>query len=294
MPLPSPDWLPQASTVSLGGLGTVEVRDSGPSPTGSTLLLLHGWTVTADLNWYRCYEPLVAAGHRVIAFDQRGHGHGLRVPGRFTLEACVADAVRVIDELGIDRVTAVGYSMGGCIAQLLARDHADRLDGLVLCATARRFRGRGRERAWFSLLHPIAGTTRRVPPTARHRVFGHLLGRRSLTGDVGPWALAELAKADPQSLLDAGTALYGFDSTSWLATITTPTSVVITERDATVPAHRQHRLADAIPDASRHSVEGGHTVCVNAPARFLPPLEAALTDVGTDRRAGGTPQALNR
>jgi hypothetical protein len=110
-------------------------------------------------------------------------------------------------------------------------------------------------------------------------VFKRLLGRRSLTGDIGPWALGELATADPQGLLDAGTALYRFDSSAWLGQLAVASAVVVTERDVTVPPHRQHRLADALTRATRHSVDGGHAVCVNAPGRFVPALRQALDDV---------------
>lgn len=288
MALPVPGWLPAATTVELAGIGPVAVRDSGPGPA-STVVLLHGWTVSADLNWYRCYEPLVGAGHRVVAWDQRGHGNTPR-RGVFRLADCAADTVGLTTALGLDRFTLVGYSMGGCVAQLVARDHAPRLEGLVLCATARRFRGRGRERARFALLPPLSRAARAAPPQARRRVFGHLLGRRSLTGDIGPWALGELAKADPQALLEAGTELYAFDSSPWLATITTPTAVVVTERDTTVPARRQHRLAAHIPGATVHGVPGGHAVVVGSPDRFVGPLLSAIASV--NGRAGATVATL--
>ena len=42
------------------------------------VVLLHGWLVTADLNWHAAYAPLHEAGYRVLALDHRGHGRGLR------------------------------------------------------------------------------------------------------------------------------------------------------------------------------------------------------------------------
>ncbi|MFM7427598.1 MAG: alpha/beta fold hydrolase, partial [Elainella sp.] len=47
-------------------------------PRGApTVILLHGWTATADLNWFTCFEPL-GEHFRVLAPDHRGHGRGLR------------------------------------------------------------------------------------------------------------------------------------------------------------------------------------------------------------------------
>ncbi len=70
----APPW----REVHLPGLGKMRIRDSGPpeaDPDAPTVLLLHGWTVSADLNWCRTYGPL-ARRARVVAWDQRGHGSG--------------------------------------------------------------------------------------------------------------------------------------------------------------------------------------------------------------------------
>ena len=91
----------------------------------------------ADLNWWTVYDDLAARGNRVIALDHRGHGRGLRTPEQFRLVDCAHDAAATSRaELGCTWVTAVGYSMGGPITQLLAREHPQLVDGVVCCATA--------------------------------------------------------------------------------------------------------------------------------------------------------------
>ena len=72
----------------------------------------------------------------MLAIDHRGHGRGLRSPAPFRLVDCADDAAALLRTLGAGPVIAVGYSMGGPIASLLARSHPDRSSGLVLCATA--------------------------------------------------------------------------------------------------------------------------------------------------------------
>ena len=67
--------LPPARFVELEGRGTVMVRDHGGTPDAPVLALLHGWTATADLNWFTSYRAL-GDHYRLIAFDHRGPGTG--------------------------------------------------------------------------------------------------------------------------------------------------------------------------------------------------------------------------
>ncbi|HRE00655.1 MAG TPA: alpha/beta fold hydrolase, partial [Ilumatobacteraceae bacterium] len=81
-------------------------------------MLLHGWTASADLNWFLTYFP-IGRDYRVVAIDHRGHGRGIRSRRAFRLADCADDAVALADELGIERFIPIGYSMGGPIAQLV-------------------------------------------------------------------------------------------------------------------------------------------------------------------------------
>jgi 3-oxoadipate enol-lactonase len=76
------------------------------------------------------------AGFRVLRYDTRGHGASDVPDGAYTLDQLVADAVALLDALGIPKVSFVGLSMGGMIAQGLALAHAGRVDHLVLCDTS--------------------------------------------------------------------------------------------------------------------------------------------------------------
>src|SRR4051812_39564627 len=129
-----PAELPPGRIVLLPGRGETLVRDSGGD--GPVVLLLHGWVASADLNWAPVYAAVRDAGFRVVALDHRGHGRGLRSTEPFRLTDCAADAAALLRELGTGPAIAVGYSMGGPIAQLMARDHGELVDGLVMGATA--------------------------------------------------------------------------------------------------------------------------------------------------------------
>lgn len=274
--------LPPGRHLELPGRGTTFVREVAGPPGAPTVLLLHGWTASADLNWFPSYWPL-GRRFRVVAIDHRGHGRGIRSSRRFRLTDCADDAAAALRVLGIDRVIAVGYSMGGPVAQLLWHRHRALVGGLVLCATSRNFRGHPRERMWFSVLPGLAAAARITPPTVRRRVADRVLANRLEGGPLAGWAVDELRRNDPLVLAQAGHAIGGFSSHEWIGQVDVPTAVVVTEDDTVVPPHRQRKLAAAVPGATVHPVRGDHGVCVAAPGRFVPVLLDACSSVA--RRA---------
>jgi pimeloyl-ACP methyl ester carboxylesterase len=128
-----------------------------PSPSCPTILLLHGWTATADLNFANLYGPL-AGRFGLVAPDIRGHGGGPRSASPFLLEQCADDAVVLVQHLGAAPVILLGYSMGGAVALLLARRHPEIVSGVILCATAAHFGSNPVERAALATLG-VAGRT---------------------------------------------------------------------------------------------------------------------------------------
>jgi pimeloyl-ACP methyl ester carboxylesterase len=270
--------LPPGRHVELPGRGTTFVRELDGPADAPTLFLLHGWTATADLNFFAVL-PELAGRYRVVTIDHRGHGRGIRGRGRFRLADCADDAAAVLDTLGIDSVVPVGYSMGGPIAQLLWRRHPERVDGLVLCATSRNFAGSPAARAGFSMFQPFALATRLTPDAVRTKAYARLLARRN--GAMTEWAQHEVQRHDPVALAEAGAAIGRFTSHEWIGGVDVPTAVVITENDRVVGPHRQEKLAAAIPGATVHRVPGDHTVCVTEPHLFAPVLRDALASVAT-------------
>src|SRR5215218_8885696 len=81
-PLPPP--LPPGRVVAVPGRGEVFVREQPGPPHGPPVLLLHGWTASADLNWWRIYDHVPTVGS-LLAIDHRGHGRGIRSDEPFTL-----------------------------------------------------------------------------------------------------------------------------------------------------------------------------------------------------------------
>jgi pimeloyl-ACP methyl ester carboxylesterase len=288
VPSAGPHWeIPAGRHVELPGRGTTFVREiEGPSPDAPAVVLLHGLGATGALNWFSAFRPL-AAHFRVVAVDHRGHGRGLRTRRRFRLADCADDVAALADALGIESFIPVGYSMGGPIAQLVWHRHLDRVDGLVLCATSRNFRGRWRERVQFAGLGLLVAGLRVAPRRAVQEVAEQLLIELPDRVD-SRWALSELRNHDLRMVLEAAEALGRYTSSDWIGAIDVPVSVVVTADDRLVPARRQVKLAGEIPSAVIHVVDGTHMVAGNDPQRFAETLVEACELVA--RRSGRHPR----
>ncbi len=230
--------------------------------------------VTADINWIHVYQPLIDAGYRVIALDHRGHGRGIRPAAPFRLVDCALDAAAVIDALGVGPVIAAGYSMGGPIAQLLARARPDLVGGLVLCATTPEWRGREFERLWR-----IMGLARVVVSLAPLGFWTTMMRLNGLADDpTATWLIGELGRCSPATLAEAGRELGRFDSRPWLSELRMPTAVVVTADDLSVPPGRQRAMA-AQMGAVVFDVPGDHLVARLSGGAFNAGLVAALAHV---------------
>ena len=269
--------MPHGAAMELPGRGTTFVRTMPGPPNAPTVLLLHGWTASADLNWFTCYVPL-AQHYRVVALDHRGHGRGIRSRKTFRLEDCADDAVAVCDVLGIDKFIPVGYSMGGPIAQLIWRRHRARTAGLVLCATSSHFSTSRQERLSFLGISGLAAVARLTPVQARQWLTEQFYLQRK-TDQWEPWALHEAARHDWRAVLEAGRALGNFSSRDWVNEVDVPTSTLITMRDRVVPVRRQIRLFEAIPDAEAFRVDADHDAVVANAKQFVPTLLRACRSV---------------
>lgn len=263
--------LPPGRALELPGRGTTFVRELAGPAGAPTVVLLHGWTVNADLNWFTAYRRL-GERFRVVAIDHRGHGQGIRSRRRFRLADCADDVAAVCSVLGIETCIPVGYSMGGPVAMLTWHRHRQLVDGLVLCATSPYFRGTDQERQLFSLLPVVAGAGRMTPRPLRQAIAGRLLGGRTDDTPFGEWARTQIAQADPVAVAEAGTSLGRFDARGWLDQVDLPTAVVRTTYDRSVPPKRQAELAATIPGARTIHVDADHAACVTAADRFVPAL----------------------
>jgi pimeloyl-ACP methyl ester carboxylesterase len=107
-----------------------------PGPPVRTILLLHGFASNRDEGWKRTgwHQALGRRGFRVIAMDQRGHGESMKShdPADYGRAALAADAIALLDYLGVGQPEVFGYSMGTRTALQIAIDAPQRVNNLIL------------------------------------------------------------------------------------------------------------------------------------------------------------------
>jgi 3-oxoadipate enol-lactonase len=271
-PVP-PVELPPARTIVAPGRGELFLRDTGGD--GPTVMLLHGWVASADLNWCGAFADLAGAGYRVLAIDHRGHGRGLRALTPFQMTDCAADAAAALRMLDAAPAIVAGYSMGGAVAQLMARDHPDVVGGMVLSGTAQHWQDPETRRALRAL--GLAGLMLSVAPRLTWRALFRRVGLTDSPETA--WALSEMMRHSVRDVVEAGRELARFDSRPWLRPLPIPTAVVLTARDDAVAPAKQRELAAAL-EAQVFEVPLRHLEITTNSRTYNPVLLRALAAVG--------------
>lgn len=227
-------------------------------PADQAILLVHG--ACASMLWWEVElcERIAAAGRFVIRFDNRDTGRSVCYPaGRpgYSLRDLAADAIGVLDALGVGRAHLVGRSMAGAIVTTAALRHPDRVASLTLVSTTTGAADLPPMSADF--LRHVGGSG---PDPADHAaVVDHIVGlMRAYSGD-SPYhdedAVRSLAARDVARTRDIGACLTNhfvieLDAPGELEDIAAPTLVVHGELDPVFPLPHGRALVAAIPGAT--------------------------------------------
>ena len=278
--------------VTIPGRGRFVVWDAPGPPGAPVLVLFHGVTLNATLNWSGVV-PALSRHYRVLTLDLPGHGRGIRSGVPFRLEDCADDVAAVAAAFGIPQLVPVGFSMGGMVAQLMWQRHPDLTAGLVLCSTARNVSGSVWERSAAMMIPGLMATAAWIP--AMYPLGADVLGTSLLDGvtEAAPrrWAMEQMRRTSLLNAMSAVQAACQFTSHRWIGSVDVPTAVVVTNRDRIVPIRRQWKLADAVPGSVVHEIDAGHGVFLDAPDTFAAALLDACASVTSGTGSGLTESA---
>jgi 3-oxoadipate enol-lactonase len=104
-------------------------------PTDAPWLMFSN-SLATDLSMWDEQTAYFGNQYRVLRYDQRGHGQSDAPEGRYSFDTLIADALGLMDVLGIQRTNFCGLSMGGATAMGLAQRYPARLDRVVICDTS--------------------------------------------------------------------------------------------------------------------------------------------------------------
>lgn len=272
-PDPSPRFTgPQVRPVRIPGrsvfVGDEEffVREVGPEDA-PPIVLIHGWSFDGEMTYFRLVEKL-AVERRLIIPDLRNHGKSDWVRGRYDVAELADEVAGILFALDTPAATVMGYSLGGMVAQELARRHPGLVDRLVLAATAARpvpvRRLAARAFFWLgsALGHISVFETTRVTETLLRR-------KQGITPAEARWLNHALRRRDPHLYYHAGSAAWRFDSRSWVGSLRVPTAVVVTLRDWVVPTPAQRELAELARPDEVVEIDAGHESILTVPEPYV-------------------------
>ncbi|GAB3598011.1 alpha/beta hydrolase [Angustibacter peucedani] len=218
---------------------------------GEPLLLLNGQG--ADHRMWDRLVPELSARHTVVALDPRGIGRSPMPEGpQYTTRDLANDAVAVLDDADVARAHVMGFSMGGRVAQWLAVDHPDRVGTLVLAGTS------AGDRHGVPRAPELDALMAAAPTLAVRRARAALMYHpRFLASAMAHGDLYQPAKVPPDVQAQQLAASQAHDAWDELPTIAAPTLVVHGTDDELNPTANAPLLAQRIPGAALHLVEGG-------------------------------------
>jgi 3-oxoadipate enol-lactonase len=214
------------------------------------------------------WDPARYAQHfRVLRYEHRGHGESETPPGPYTVEQLAGDALDLLDELGVERASWIGLSLGGMVAMWIAACAPERVDRLVLACTSARVPS---PQAYAER----AGVVRAqgVEPVADAVVARWFTPAAS--DELRARFRAILVATPSEGYAGCCEAVADWDFGERLGDIVAPTLVVAGAEDESTPAAHTDLLVQRIPGARGTVLEGAaHLANLEQPAAFA---EAAL------------------
>ena len=236
--------------------------------SGQPLLILNGLAATSA-DWDPLFIERLGSANELILLDNRGIGASTDNCAPFDINQLAADTSRVIEVLGLERVSVLGWSMGGFIAQTLALQHPARLDKLILLSTdPGGVEAKLASPAVRSQLIDTSGTPREQARRLLSLLFPGALAD-SIYNEYGDIVAAARAQLSPELVQRQAAAMDAWHRDgvgSRLQELRTPTFVAAGIEDIVIPASNALTLVNAIPGAwLAQFKEGGHAFIAQYP-----------------------------
>ncbi len=252
------------------------VDDIGAGPV---VLLAHG--MWCDAGMFKALATELARDHRVLVPDLRGHGRSDAPAAPWAIADLAEDLQSIVEQLGVDRLTLAGFSMGGMAAADFALRHADRLNGLALIGTSAAAEElfRGVEIRTLARIIELTGPPRFLAHEASRSAFSPGF-RKANPGEVKRWESVVQAMSGP-ALIQALRAVAGRPSLlDRLGEVPTPTLIITGAADKVLRPRWSEAMHRRLPRSRLVTYPGvGHAVPTERPrevAALLRDLDAGI------------------
>ena len=260
---------PQSVTVNNVKINYIEQGEGD-----EVIVFVHGYNGSLG-NWKSVLELLPKEYH-AYALDQRGHGQSDK-PGSYQLAEMVEDIYAFSQELGIERFTYVGHSMGGKIGMKFALDHPDVLKALVLvCPSAAFALPPDQQLAMKEAVKLIISS-----PEMMRGAIEQEVGKK-LSEEFLNELIEDTKMADPTAMHESMDMIVSTDLMPQLGDIRAPTLVVAGAKDMSSPLDVVVRPTVNAIKGSRMEVfeDSSHFLTEESPQKFVDLLTSFIKDVG--------------
>ena len=232
---------------------------------GDPVVLIHGWPLSGAA-WEKQVTALLAAGHRVIAYDRRGFGRSGKPSTGYDYDTFAQDLHKLMEKLDLRNAALVGFSMGGGeVARYLGRYGSDRVNKAVFISSVPPYllkkadNPEGMDGRIFEGIKKALAEDRPMFLTAFFADFYNVdkLGGKLVSEQVARYSWNVAVGASPKATLDCVSA-WGTDFRKDLSAIDVPTLVIHGSDDRILPiAATGIRTHKAIKGSRLVVVEGG-------------------------------------
>ena len=254
----------------------IHVRDMADGQ-GAPVILIHGWPLNGDMFEYQIVA-LAEAGFRVITYDRRGFGRSSHSASGYTYDRFADDLADVIAAIGVERVSLVGFSMGGGeIARYLSRHGSAKIDRVALVGAVVPYLFKDDsnpdgvpEQVFEDMQEQIRTDRFAFLQSFGKTFYGVGIISRPVSGALLDWTFQMGAMANPKATLDCVDAFARTDFRPDMAAFDVPTLIIHGTSDATVPIEPSARAAaKAIPHATLLEYSGEpHGLFATAPDKL--------------------------
>jgi len=234
--------------------------------------LLLSNSLSSDMSMWDDQVPQWSRRYRVVRYDSRGHGGSTAPPGPYTMGQLAADAVALLDHLGIARAHFCGLSMGGMVGMWLLTHAPERIDRAVLANTSAHM---GPLDLWNGriALAREGGMEATVEPTVKRWFPEAFHARAPATIDRMRQMIRRTALA---GYIGCCEAIRDMDQRESIRAIRNPTLVIIGANDPATTPEAGRAIHAAIPGAALAMLDAAHISNVEQPEAFAETVEAFL------------------